>query len=467
MLIRVFRTGVRTLCLTAFLLLVCSLHLLLVLPAAPVCLAASARLRRRRHTGGTAPGNARAPVAMSLPLLALLFSGCQAEPPKAPPLTEVRYVVVEAQRLTVTRTLPGRISAFKVSEVRPQVGGIIQARLFREGSDVEAGQVLYQIDPAPYQAAYNNARANLGRVQAEEEAARLLAERYTRLAKTSAVSVQDRDDAVAAYNRVKAEIEAYREALESAAINLGYTRITAPVGGRIGRSSVTEGALVTQNQEFPLAKIQSISPVYVDVTQSTAQLLRLRRALDSGALASGGADSARMRLYLEDGSPYTRKTGAGRDEWIEGELLFSDMTVDESTGTVFLRARFDNPRGVLLPGMYARAELVEGILEKAVLVPQKSVGRDARNLPRVFVLTPAQGAGGEAGNLYTVEARSVTVDRDYGNAWLLGSGLEPGELLVVDGINKIRPGQAVRASPAQDAPVRVSGWTALPGQPGT
>ena len=453
----------RTVCLLASLLLIYSLYFLIFMAAALAWAALAVCARPRRRSAVNTPRKAAALAAISLPVLVLLVSGCQSEQPAPPPLTEVRYAGAEAQRLTVTRTLPGRISAFKVSEVRPQVGGLIQARLFEEGSDVEAGQALYQIDPALYQAAYNNARANLGRVQAEEEAARLLAERYTRLAKTSAVSVQERDDAVAAYNRLKAEINAYTEALESAAINLGYTRITAPVGGRIGRSSVTEGALVTQNQEFPLAKIQSISPVYVDVTQSNAQLLRLRRALDSGALTSGGADSARMRLCLEDGTPYTRRNGAGQEEWIEGELLFSDITVDESTGTVFLRARFDNPHGVLLPGMYVRAELVEGILEEAVLVPQKSVGRDARNLPRIFVLTPAPEAGGQAEELYSVQARSVTIDRDYGNAWLLGSGLEPGELLVVDGINKIRPGQTVRATPAEDARVRVSEWSAPPG----
>ncbi|MDL2279263.1 efflux RND transporter periplasmic adaptor subunit [Desulfovibrio sp. OttesenSCG-928-G11] len=395
-------------------------------------------------------------------MLALLLFGCQAESPKQQPLAEVRYVSVETQRLTVTRALPGRISAFKVSEVRPQVGGIIQARLFEEGSEVTAGQVLYQIDPALYQAAYNNARANLGRVLAEEDAARLLAERYSRLAKTNAVSAQDRDNAVAAYNRLKAEIESFREALESASINLGYTKITAPLSGRIGRSAVTEGALVTQNQEHPLARIQLISPVYVDLTQSSSQLLRLRRALASGALTHGGADCARVRLYLEDGTPYVRKNGSGQDEWIEGVLLFSDITVDESTGTVFLRARFDNPEGILLPGMYVRAELIEGVLEKAVLVPQKSVGRDARNRPQIFVLTPFAGTQTGDSDMFTVEARPVTIDRDYGHAWLIGAGLVPGELLVIDGINKVRSGQQVRGVFAPDAVVRVPEWSAAP-----
>lgn len=414
------------------------------------------------------PLPAFAAAAICLFILAFLLAGCVAEPPAPPPLVEVRYTVLEAQRLTITRTLPGRISAFKLAEVRPQVGGIIQARLFDEGAEVVAGQALYQIEPALYQAAYNNARANLGRVLAEEEAARLLADRYTRLAKTNAVSVQDRDDAVAAYNRLKAEIEAYREALESAAINLGYTRIVAPVSGRIGRSAVTEGALVTQNQEFPLAKIQLISPVYVDLTQSNAQLLRLRRALAEGRLSSGGTDSARIRLFLEDDSPYIRHGDSGQAEWIEGTMLFSDITVDESTGTVFLRARFDNPEGILLPGMYVRAQVIEGVMERAVLVPQKSVTRDARNLPQAFVLTPVQAGGHGAapavqgGDLFTVESRSVIIDRDYGNAWLTASGLNPGELLVLDGVNKIRPGQTVRGSLAPDAAIRVLGWNSPP-----
>lgn len=446
------------------LFLLLSLSLLLpFLAAASLCaflvraarsLAARARLGRGRAGTGVPRSHARAVACLAL--LILVLPGCQAEAPKAPPLAEVRFAAVEAQRLTVTRVLPGRISAFKVSEVRPQVGGIIQARLFEEGSDVRAGQPLYQIDPVLYQAAYNNAKANLGRVLAEEETARLLAQRYTRLARTNAVSAQERDDAVAAYNKIKAEIEACRETLESEAINLGYTTITAPVGGRIGRSAVTEGALVTRNQELPMARIQQISPVYVDVTQSNAQLLRLRRALTSGLLTRGGPDSAKVRLYLEDGSAYMRPDASGSPQWVEGELLFSDITVDESTGTVSLRARFENPDGILLPGMYVRAELVEGVLEKAVLVPQKSVTRDARNLPQIFVLTPSAEPQAQDGGVYTVQARSVTIDRDYGTSWLLGSGLEPGELLVVDGIQKVRPGQTVRASFAPDAGTHVS-----------
>lgn len=415
------------------------------------CLAACRSTLRRWKTAAS-DSRLRLHAFVPVLVLGLLFclGGCQEQAQHKPALDAVRYEQVETRRITLTRTLPGRVSAFKVSEVRPQVAGIIQARLFEEGSDVEAGQILYQIDPVLYRAAYNNAKANLGKVLAEEEAAGMMAKRYTHLAKINAVSIQDRDDAVAAYNRIKAEIEAYREALESTSINLGYTRITAPVGGRIGRSSVTEGALVTQHQESPLAKIQQISPVYVDVAQSNTQLLRLRRALASGSMTSSGPDSAKVRLYLEDGSPYRRHTPSGPGEWIEGTLLFSDITVDESTGTVLLRAKFDNPEGVLLPGMYVRAEVVEGILEEAILVPQKSVVRDSRNMPQIFILKPsATDETTKADGIYTVEARSVIIDRQHGTSWLLGSGLSSGELLVTDGVQKAHPGQKVLGTPVQ------------------
>ena len=388
-------------------------------------------------------------------ILLALQSGCsETTAAPTPPLAEVRYTELLGEDIILTRELPGRVSAFTVSEVRPQVGGIVQARLFEEGADVVAGQVLYRIDPVLYEAAFNNARANLARVQANEEATRLLAARYDKLVKTNAVSRQERDDALAAYNQSKAEIDAFREALETARINLGYTRVTAPVSGRIGRSSVTEGALVTQNQEAPLAVVQQISPVYVDVSQSNAQLLRLRRALSSGRIKAGGPDSAKVRLYLEDGSAYTRgamehsenahQSAPESQEWIEGELLFSDIMVDQSTGAVSIRARFDNPDGLLLPGMYVRAVLEEGLLENAILIPQKSVTRDAQNRPQVHVLTRATGS--DTGEAYRVEARSITIDRDYRNKWLVSSGLAPGELLLVDGVQKVRAGQTVSAT---------------------
>lgn len=394
-----------------------------------------------------------------------------ANPPSAPP--EVRYIRLSGENIALTRELPGRVSAFTFSEVRPQVGGIIKARLFEEGSDVEAGQVLYEIDPNLYTAAYNSAKANLARVEANEYATRLLAERYGRLVRTHAVSRQEYDDAVAAHRQAKAEIAAYRESLETARINLGYTRVTAPVSGRISRSFVTAGALVTQNQQAPLATVQQISPVYVDMVQSNAQILKLRRELASGRLKGGGPDAATLRLYLEDGSPYTLNRDAdGRDEpvWIEGELLFSDVTVEQSTGAVSLRARINNPEGLLMPGMYVRAVLEEGILENALLIPQRSVARDGRNQTLVYVLTPAVRAGKGLSatqsatqtvehdrELYTVEPRVIVIDRAYKNQWLVSSGLRPGELLLVDGLQRARPGQLVAgtalASPDKNAAV--------------
>ena len=383
-----------------------------------------------------------------------LGAGCGQEAQNAgPPLALVRYQVVETEQITLIRELPGRVSAFRVSEVRPQVGGIIQERLFEEGADVAAGQELYRIDPALYQAAYNNAKANLNRAMANEEAARLLAERYSLLVKTRAISIQERDNAVAAYNQVRAEIEAHRQALESAAINLGYTRITAPVTGRIGRSFVTEGALVTQNQTRPLATIQQLTPVYVDIIQPSIQLVNIKKAMASGQLQSGGKESARVRLSLEDGAPYQQP---GAAEWLEGELLFSDVTVDENTGAVSVRARFDNPEGLLLPGMYVRAQLVEGVVPEAILVPQRSVARDTRNLPQVFVLTPLNKEGAPADH-FAIAARSVVIDRDHQGRWLVSGGLNRGDRLLVEGLQKVRPGQTVVGTRAERSETRAPG----------
>jgi membrane fusion protein (multidrug efflux system) len=366
---------------------------------------------------------------------------------------------LSAETVTLTRELPGRVSAFTVSEVRPQVTGIIKERLFEEGADVTEGQVLYQIDPALYEAAYNSAKAELARVQADENAARLLAQRSAHLVKTGAAGKQDYDDALAAYNRIKAHIEAAGEALETAKINLGYTKIAAPVSGRIGRSFVTPGALVTQNQTSPLATIQQISSVYVDVSQPSAELLRLRRHIALGRLRDGRENSGKVKLYLEDGTPYTRfpvKAGE-KPEWIEGEFLFSGITVETSTGVITIRAKFDNPEKILLPGMYVKAEIEEGILDNALLVPQKSVTRDLRNLPQVFVLTKQPEAGKSAGNAalgeqeYYIAARRVTIERDYDNRWLVTEGLAPGELIAVEGLLHVRSGMVVSGKEVANA----------------
>lgn len=420
-------------------------------------------LCKRQHMNTGFPLSAAQLVRVSFCVFpAAILLGCGGPPPQQQQaVPEVRYQEVAFEPVTLTRQLPGRISALLVSEVRPQVNGIVQARLFEEGAEVLAGQALYQIDPAIYQAAYNNAQANLGRVKANEEAVRLFAERCTRLAKNNAVRIQERDDAVAAYNQLKAEIIAARESVETAAINLRYTVVKAPVGGRIGRSFVTPGALVTENQRDPLATVQQINPVYVDVTQSSVELLQLRRALAAGHVRSNGKDSLKVRLILGDGTVHSRLF-AGKDEPgapIEGELLFSDVTVEQSTDSVLLRAKFDNPDGTLLPGMYVRAEIEEGVRDNAIVVPQKSVVRDVRGQTIVYVLgKTSSGREGEPAtprqlgeNDFYVSARQVVIDRNIGHTWLLSSGLEPGDLLLVDGVQFAVPGQLVSATPAHAA----------------
>ena len=388
-------------------------------------------------------------------------------PPAEAPRTEVGYISVTGKALTLTRELPGRVTAFQVSEVRPQVGGIVKERLFEEGADVTAGQVLYQIDPALYEAAYNSAKAELSRTQANLESARLLAQRYAKIVKTNAISKQDYDDAVAAHSQAKAAVESAKQALETAKINLGYTKVTAPVSGRIGRSFVTPGALATQNQATPFATIQQLDRVYVDVTQSNAELLQLRRALISGRLRSGGEDSAKVRLILEDGSAYARNIKemehGDMPEWVEGTLLFSEAAIDQSTGTVTLRASFDNPHKILLPGMYVRAVLEEGVREGALLVPQKAVMRDTRGEPYVYVLTRENEGSVQAGTLnvdgseYYVARRSIVIDRDYQNNWLVTDGLAEGDLLLVDGLQKVRPGAVVSGRAVEGASFAATG----------
>ena len=277
-------------------------------------------------------------------------------PPQAGP-PEVAVVEVRPQRVAITTELPGRTSAFLVAEVRPQVGGIIQKRFFTEGSDVKAGDILYQIDPATYQAAWDSAKAQLSRAEANISTTRVRAERYKELVEIKAVSRQEYDDAAAALKQAEADIEAGKAAVETARINLAYTKVTAPIAGRIGKSSVTVGALVMAGQGMPLATIQQIDPVYVDVTQSSASLLRLQQSMASGTLKRDSANRAKVKLILEDGTPYP----------LEGALQFQDVTVDPTTGSYLLRIVFPNPKRVLLPGMFARAVLEEGVNEKALL----------------------------------------------------------------------------------------------------
>ncbi|MEW6584493.1 MAG: efflux RND transporter periplasmic adaptor subunit [Nitrospirota bacterium] len=359
----------------------------------------------------------------------LVTSGCgkqSAEVGKAPNTPpEVGVVVVQPQRVALTTELPGRTSAYLIAEVRPQVGGIIQKRLFTEGADVKAGEVLYQIDPATYQAAYNSAKAALARAEANLIPTRLKAERYNELVKINAVSQQEYDDVSAALKQAEADVEAGKAALETARINLDYTKVTAPVSGRIGRSSVTNGALVTASQPAALATIQQLSPIYVDVVQSSAELLRLKQNLSSGLLKSNGAAQAKVKLLLEDGSAYPSP----------GTLKFSEVTVDQSTGSITLRAIFPNPKKILLPGMFVRAILEEGVSDRAILVPQRGVTRDPAGNAMVMVV------GGEE----KVEPRVIKVVRTVGDNWLVSEGLKAGDRVIIEGLQKARPGTPVKA----------------------
>lgn len=361
----------------------------------------------------------------------LVVAGCgkqSAAVGKTPSMTpEVGVVVVQPQRVALTTELAGRTSAYLIAEVRPQVGGIIQKRLFTEGVDVKAGEVLYQIDPASYQAAYNSAKAALARAEANLIPARLKAERYQELVKINAVSQQDYDDASAALKQAEADVEAGKAALETARINLAYTRVTAPISGRIGRSSVTNGALVTASQPAALATIQQLSSMYVDVTQSSAELLRLKQNLASGLMKSNGSAQARVKLLLEDGSAYP----------LRGALKFSEVTVDQSTGSITLRAIFPNPKQTLLPGMFVRAILEEGVSEQAILVPQRGVTRNPAGNAMVMVV----------GDEEKVEPRVIKVVRTVGDNWLVSEGLKAGDRVILEGLQKARPGTPVKAVP--------------------
>ena len=359
---------------------------------------------------------------------ALMASGCGKETPASNPPAggppEVAVVWVKPERVTITTELSGRTSAYLIAEVRPQVGGIIQKRLFTEGSDVKAGQVLYQIDPATYQAAYDSARAVMDRAGANLIPARLKAERYKELLGINAISVQDYDDAYAALKQAEADIAINKAAVETARINLAYTRVSAPISGRIGKSSVTIGALVTASQSASLATIQQLDPVYVDVTQSSIEMLQLKRDLASGQIKRDGPNQAKVSLLLEDGISYP----------LQGTLKFSDVTIDQSTGSVTLRTVFPNPNQILLPGMYVRAVLEEGVIEQAIQVPQRGVTRDSAGNATAMIV----GVGDK------VESRTLKVIRAIGDTWLVSEGLNPGDRLIVEGLQKAQPGTTVK-----------------------
>ena len=366
--------------------------------------------------------------AVALMALTILLGGCdsghgqQAAPP---PVPEVATVTIQPQQVELTTELPGRTSPYLVAEIRPQVNGIIKKRLFREGSDVKAGQLLYQIDPAPFQVALDSAKASLGKAQANLPSIRLKTERYKELLVDKAVSRQDYDDAAAAMEQARAEIEYWKAAVEAARINLGYTRVTAPISGRIGKSSVTDGALVTAYQPTSLATIQQLDPIYVDVTQSSAELLRLKRNLEAGRLSADGKNGKKVCILLEDGNLCPQ----------EGTLQFRDVTVDPATGSFTLRIVVPNPNHLLLPGMFVRAAVQEGIAAQAILVPQQGVSRTPKGEPVALVVD-------EAGK---VQQRMLNLNRAIGDQWLVSSGLSAGDRLIVEGMLNVRPGATVKA----------------------
>jgi membrane fusion protein (multidrug efflux system) len=331
--------------------------------------------------------------------------------------------------------LPGRTSAYEVSDVRPQVSGIVRARLFTEGSIVHQGQTLYQIDPSLYRAAANQAEANLRSAQANRESAEARAQRYKPLAQIQAVAQQDYTDAVASARQAAASVAQSSAALETARINLRFTRVPAPITGRIGRSLFTTGALVTSGQADPLTTIQRLDPIYVDIQQSSADLLQLRQTLAAGKGVV--PSSAVVHLKLENGSSYAE---AGRIE-------FTEQMVDPASGTVTLRARFPNPQGLLLPGMFVRATLSQATTQRGILVPQTGIARDPQGNATVMVVGPGNKA----------VKKTVTADKTIGTNWLVTSGLKPGEHVIVEGLGKIKPGKKVRPVPAGSKPVPIKG----------
>jgi len=374
-------------------------------------------------------------IVLMVLLCSLLLPGCerrQQTPP--PPVPEVSTVTVQTQKIMLSTELPGRTSAYRIAEIRPQVSGLILNRLFTEGSSVKTGQVLYQIDPAPFQAALDNTQAALGRAEANLPAIRSRAERYREVLADKAVSRQDYDDAVAAMTQVKADIKYWKATVETARINLGYCRVTAPISGRIGKSNVTEGAIVTAYQPVALATIQQLDPIYVDVPQSTTELLRLKRRLEDGRLKSHGTNQNKVKLILEDGTAYPP----------EGTLQFRDVTVDPTTGSVILRVVFTNPEGVLLPGMFVRAVMKEGVNEQAILIPQQGVSRDPKGNP-VSLIVDAEGKA---------QQRMLTLDRAIGDKWLVSAGLAPGNRVIVEGMQRVRPGAAVKVVPFKEGKTR-------------
>lgn len=378
-----------------------------------------------------------AAVALSALVLAACSGGKEQQggapgagaPPQAPAVT---VMTVASGSVPMVTELPGRTTPYLIAELRPQVTGILTQRAFDEGSEVKAGQVLYRIDDAPYQAAHDSAKAALARAEANAQVARIRAERHAGLVKIDAVSKQANDDAQAALKQAQAEVAAAKAALDKARIDLDYTRLKSPISGRIGRSAVTPGALVTANQVQALATVQQLDPIYVDLTQSSADMLRMRAEIAAGRLQAGAKGEVPVKLILEDGSEYA----------VEGRLALSEVTVDEGTGSVTLRARFPNADGVLLPGMYVRARLPQGTRSEAILVPHKALSRDPLGNALVMVVNAES----------KVEARPVKVAQSLASDWVVTGGLAAGERIIVEGLQKARPGAPVQAQEAGATP---------------
>lgn len=356
----------------------------------------------------------------------ILVAGCggQGGRPPGGMAPQVSVVTLKPQSVTLTRELPGRVSAYLVAEVRPQVSGVVKRRLFTEGGTVKAGEPLYELDDAIYRAQYNSARATLQKTRATQEAARLTASRAAELVKIDAVSAQDNDNAIAALGQAEADVAAAQAAVDSSAVNLAFAHIVSPISGRIGKSSVTQGALVTADQTAAMATVQQLDPVYVDVNQSSGEWLQLKQEIEAGRVQAGAA-GAPTKIVLENGVTYAA----------EAKLQFADVTVDPTTGNFLLRAIVANPDHVLMPGMYVRAIVGEGVLPQGLLAPQRGVTRDAKGGATALVV----------GRDDKVEARDVRVSRTIGDQWLVENGLAAGDRVIVAGLQKVRPGMAVKA----------------------
>lgn len=358
-------------------------------------------------------------------LLSACDSGSGPAAPAAMPRPEVSVVTLRPQSVAITTELPGRTTASLVAQVRPQVSGLIKSRLFKEGSEVKAGDILYEIEPSAYQAAYESAVASQQKAEAGVPSAEAKVDRYQSLSRQNAVSKQELDDAVASLAQARADVAAAKASVETARINLSYTKITAPIGGRIDKSSLTEGALVTANQDTILTTIRTIDPINIDVTESSTNLLAWRQAVRDGRIKFNGPDVS-VKLKLDNGTMYAET----------GQFAFAESNVSETTGTFTLRATFPNPDRILLPGMYVRAILEEGVAQNSFLVPQRAVSRNTK---------------GEAVALFIgkddkVEQRVLKIDRNVGNNWLAQSGVNDGDRVIVEGSQTVRPGQAVNAS---------------------